>query len=110
MYGNFDSCGNADGDLFEYINFQQRYNIDARIERAKEPVKEVFLEPIPGPLKPQNVVDLHIQWLQSSTRLHSCAGDPIPAGEELRTAQIAENLHERHTTAGGTFWSMRKGT
>jgi hypothetical protein len=34
MYGNSIPAGSVGGDLFEYINFQQRYNIDARIARA----------------------------------------------------------------------------
>jgi hypothetical protein len=35
------------GDLFEYINFQQRYDIDARIQRALKRSKE-YLEPLPA--------------------------------------------------------------
>ena len=31
MYGNSIPAGSVGGDLFEYINFQQRYNIDARL-------------------------------------------------------------------------------
>jgi hypothetical protein len=31
MFGNSIPAGKVGGDLFEYINFQQRYNIDARI-------------------------------------------------------------------------------
>ena len=34
MYGNSIPAKTVGGDLFEYINFQQRYNIDARIARA----------------------------------------------------------------------------
>jgi len=34
MYGNSIPAGTVGGDLFEYINFQQRYDIDARIQRA----------------------------------------------------------------------------
>src|SRR3954451_21719028 len=34
MYGNSVPAGLAGGDLFEYINFQQRYDLDARIRRA----------------------------------------------------------------------------
>jgi hypothetical protein len=34
MYGNSIPAGTVGGDLFEYINFQQRYNIDARIAGA----------------------------------------------------------------------------
>lgn len=41
MFGNSIPAANADGDLFEYINFQQRYNIDARIQRANELSKKL---------------------------------------------------------------------
>ena len=34
MYGNSIPAGTVGGDLFEYINFDQRYDIDARIQRA----------------------------------------------------------------------------
>ena len=34
MYGSSVPTGRAGGDLFEYINFQQRYDLDARIRRA----------------------------------------------------------------------------
>ena len=35
MYGNSIPAGPVGGDLFEYINFQQRYNIDARPARLQ---------------------------------------------------------------------------
>ena len=44
MYGDSIPAVTAGGDLFEYINFQQRYDIDARIQRALKLSKE-FLEP-----------------------------------------------------------------
>jgi len=31
MYGNSIPAGTVGGDLFEYINFQRRYNLDGRI-------------------------------------------------------------------------------
>jgi hypothetical protein len=34
MYGNSVPVGKVGGDLFEYINFQQRYDVDARIQQA----------------------------------------------------------------------------
>ena len=34
MHGDSIPVGHVGGDLFEYLNFQQRYNIDARIARA----------------------------------------------------------------------------
>ena len=46
MFGNSIPAANADGDLFEYINFQQRYNIDARIRRANKLAMQ-YLEPLP---------------------------------------------------------------
>src|SRR5438128_12083514 len=46
MFGNSTPAGTVGGDLFEYINFQQRYDIDARIRRAQRLSKE-FLEPLP---------------------------------------------------------------
>jgi hypothetical protein len=48
MYGNSIPAGTVGGDLFEYINFQQRYDIDVRIQRALKRSKE-FLEPLPLP-------------------------------------------------------------
>ncbi len=46
MYGNSIPAEKAGGDLFEYINFQQRYNIGARIARANE-LSRKYLEPLP---------------------------------------------------------------
>ena len=34
MYGNSVPVGTVGGDLFEYINFQLRYDLDARMQRA----------------------------------------------------------------------------
>src|SRR5437867_8854007 len=64
MYGNSVPVETVGGDLFEYINFQQRYDIDARIQRARRLSKE-FLEPLPPGAVPRNSVDAHIQWLRS---------------------------------------------
>src|SRR5260370_42192317 len=46
MYGNSIPVGRVGGDLFEYINFQQRYNIDARVARAVQ-LSTVYMEPLP---------------------------------------------------------------
>ena len=64
MYGNSIPAGTVGGDLFEYINFQQRYDIDARIQRALKLSKE-FLEPLPPDASPRNSVDEHVDWLKS---------------------------------------------
>jgi serine phosphatase RsbU (regulator of sigma subunit) len=99
MYGNSIPAANADGDLFEYINFQQRYNIDARIERANELSKK-YLEPVPEGSKPQNLVDVHLQWLQSRPDYTSADGDQYRKAKSSEQVRIAENLHELYTTAG----------
>src|SRR5258706_13484255 len=46
MYGNSIPVGRVGGDLFEYINFQQRYNIDARVAPADQ-LSTIFMEPLP---------------------------------------------------------------
>src|SRR6266853_501578 len=56
MYGNSIPAGTVGGDLFEYINFQQRYDIDARIQRALKRSKQ-YLEPLPAGALPRNSVD-----------------------------------------------------
>jgi hypothetical protein len=63
-YGNSIPAGTVGGDLFEYINFQQRYDIDARIQRAVKLSKE-FFEPLRADEPPRNSVDDHVEWLKS---------------------------------------------
>jgi hypothetical protein len=41
MYGNSIPAETVGGDLFEYINFQQRYDIDARIAGARSMSEEL---------------------------------------------------------------------
>ena len=64
MYGKSIPVGTVGGDLFEYINFQQRYDIDARIRRAQKLSKE-FLEQLPRGVSLRNSVDDHVDWLKS---------------------------------------------
>jgi hypothetical protein len=47
MYGNSVPAGTVGGDLFEYINFQQRYNINGRIARALKLAK-VYVDAFPA--------------------------------------------------------------
>jgi hypothetical protein len=64
MYANSIPAGTVGGDLFEYINFQQRYDIDVRIQRALKLSKE-FLDPLPSGATPRNSLDDHVEWLKS---------------------------------------------
>jgi serine phosphatase RsbU (regulator of sigma subunit) len=99
MYGNSIPAANADGDLFEYINFQQRYNIDARIQRANE-LSRKYLEPLPGGSMPRNAVDVHVQWLQSTPDYTPAVETNYRRAKSSEQLRIAENLHELYTTAG----------
>jgi hypothetical protein len=99
MFGNSIPAANADGDLFEYINFQQRYNIDARIERANKLARQ-HLEPLVDGLKSRNAFDDHLRWLRSRpdyTPEDAIQYTKAKSSEQLR---IAENLHDLYTTAG----------
>ena len=64
MYGDSIPAGTVRGDLFEYINFQQRYDIDTRIEQALKLSKE-FLVPHTTGVPDHNSVDDHVEWLKS---------------------------------------------
>ena len=48
MYGNSIPAGPVGGDLFEYINFQQRYNIDARVRVLSRSPKSIWRLSSPG--------------------------------------------------------------
>jgi serine phosphatase RsbU (regulator of sigma subunit) len=99
MFGNSIPAGKVGGDLFEYINFQQRYNIDARTARALS-LSQKYLEPLSDGTTPSNEVDLHVHWLES--RAGFTAADAIQYREAKSSEQlrIAEELQELHTTAG----------
>src|SRR5580658_7956568 len=64
MYGNSIPAGTVGGDLFEYINFQQRYDIDARIARALR-LSQEFLQPHPPGASDRNPVDDLVEWFQT---------------------------------------------
>ncbi|MGA9461643.1 MAG: PP2C family protein-serine/threonine phosphatase [Terracidiphilus sp.] len=99
MYGNSIPAANADGDLFEYINFQQRYNIDARIQRAKD-LSTKYLEPLSEGAAPQNLVDVHLQWLRSKPEYTPEDAHQYRKAKSSEQLRIAENLQELYTTAG----------
>src|SRR6202167_347307 len=64
MYGNSIPAGAVGGDLFEYINFQQRYDIDGRIQLALKRSQE-YLEKLAIGASPRNSVDDHVNWLKT---------------------------------------------
>src|ERR1700704_5589040 len=99
MYGNSIPAGSVGGDLFEYINFQQRYNIDARIAGALKRSKQ-YLEPLSKDQASRNSVDEHVQWLKSKPGYNSAAAAEYRRAKSSEQLRIAENLQELYTTAG----------
>jgi len=99
MFGNSIPAANADGDLFEYINFQQRYNIDARIRRANKLAMQ-YLEPLPEGLADRNVVDAHLRWLKARPEYTPDEVAHYRKAKSSEQQRIAEDLHQLYTTAG----------
>jgi serine phosphatase RsbU (regulator of sigma subunit) len=99
MYGDSIPAGTVGGDLFEYINFHQRYDIDARIQRAVKLAKE-FLEPLRADEPPRNSVDDHVEWLQSRPGFRSEMETEYRAARSSEQVRVAEDLQELYTTAG----------
>jgi len=99
MYGNSIPAGTVGGDLFEYINFQQRYDIDARIQRAHRLSRE-FLEPLPSGMLVRNSVDDHVQWLRSTPDYTTEIESQYRQARSSEQIRVAEVLPELYTTAG----------
>ncbi len=99
MYGNSIPAGSVGGDLFEYINFQQRYDIDARIARALRRSVE-YLAPVPQGQLSRNSVDTHVEWLKSKPGYGDAGGAEYRRAKSSEQVRIAEQLRELRTTAG----------
>src|SRR6201993_1821249 len=99
MYGNSIPAGTVGGDLFEYINFQQRYDIDARIQRAVKQSKE-FLQPLRANELPRNSVDDHVEWLKSRPGFRSEMETEYRTARSSEQVRVGEDLEELYTTAG----------
>jgi serine phosphatase RsbU (regulator of sigma subunit) len=99
VFGDSIPVGSVGGDLFEYINFQQRYDLDARIARALRLSNE-FLEPLPQDQSPRNSVDAHVLWLKSRPGYQRGAATEYRKAKVSEELRIAEDLQELYTTAG----------
>src|SRR6266850_1350391 len=99
MYGNSIPAGSVGGDLFEYINCQQRYNIDARIANALRLSRE-YVELLPDGQIPRNSVDEHVQWLGSKSDPNDLREAGYRRAKSSEQLMVADNLRELYTTAG----------
>lgn len=99
MFGNSIPAGTVGGDLFEYINFQQRYDIEARIQRARSLAKD-FLEQLPDGLAIRNAVDDHVQWLKRRPGYRAEMEAEYRFAKSSEEVRAAEDLRELCSTAG----------
>jgi serine phosphatase RsbU (regulator of sigma subunit) len=99
MFGNSIPAGTAGGDLFEYINFQQRYDIDARIRQAQRLSKE-FLEPLPPGTLLRNLVDDQVQWLKTTPGYKPEMEAEYRFARSSEQVRVVEELRELYSTAG----------
>ena len=99
MYGNSIPAGTVGGDLFEYINFQQRYDIDVRTQRALKRSKE-YLEPLPAGAMARNSVDDHVKWLKSRPGFKPEMEAAYREARSSEQVRAAEDLRQLYTTAG----------
>jgi serine phosphatase RsbU (regulator of sigma subunit) len=99
MYGNSIPAETVGGDLFEYINFQQRYDIDARIQRAQRLAKE-YLKPLPPGVPTRNSVDDHVEWLKETAGYRPEMEAEYRFAKSSEQVRVAEDLPELYSTAG----------
>lgn len=99
MFGNSIPAGKVGGDLFEYINFQQRYNIEGRIARALK-MSQAYVEPLSEGASPSNEVDVHVRWMESRAGFEPADAMAYRRAKSSEQLRIAEELQELYTTAG----------
>ena len=87
-------AGAVGGDLFEYINFQQRYDIDGRIQLALKRSQEYPGEAACLVRAPHNSVDDHVNWLKSLAQASEVRERESPYREARSSEQVrvAEDL------------------
>src|SRR5271168_2958421 len=99
MYGNSVPAGAVGGDLFEYINFQQRYDIDRRSQLALKRSQGYLEKPEVG-ASPRNSVDDHVNWLKSRPGFSSEKETAYREARSSEQVRVAEDLRELFNTAG----------
>jgi serine phosphatase RsbU (regulator of sigma subunit) len=99
MFGSSIPAQTVGGDLFEYINFQQRYDIEARIRQAQQLSKE-FLEPLPPGVPMRNSVDDHVQWLKEQPGYRVEMETEYRFARSSEQVRVSEDLPDLYSTAG----------
>jgi hypothetical protein len=84
VYGNSVPAGKVGGDLFEYINFQQRYNIDARVARGVQLSRDYMDSKRGGPAK---LGGRTCAMAGVQTGIHRFDGHRVQKGEMFRASE-----------------------
>jgi serine phosphatase RsbU (regulator of sigma subunit) len=99
MFGSSIPAETVGGDLIEYVSFQQRYDIDARIRQAHR-LSQVFVEPLPAGSAPRNLVDDQVQWLKSIPDYRPEMEKEYRFARSSEQLRVVEELRELYSTAG----------
>ena len=99
MYGMSVPAETVGGDLFEYINFQQRYDLDERTRRAERLARE-YLEPLPPGAPVRNGVDDFVEWLKGTPGYLPEMETAYRLAKSADQRRVAEDLQELYDTAG----------
>jgi len=99
MFGNSIPAETVGGDLFEYINFQQRYDLGARIQRAQRLAKE-YLEPLAPGAPIRNAVDDHVRWLTGRPGYRPEMEAEYRFAKSSEQVRVSEDLPSLYLTAG----------
>jgi serine phosphatase RsbU (regulator of sigma subunit) len=91
MCGDSIPAETVGGDLFEYINFQHRYDIDARISNAFKMSRE---------FGDRNFLDDYLEWLKSRPDYRIELAAAYRELRSLEKVRVAENLACLYGTAG----------
>ena len=99
MFGRSIPAGIVGGDLFEYVNFEQRYDLRARIDQALR-LAESYLQPLPAGDGVRNCVDDHVEWMKSRPDYRPGMEGEFRFAKSSEQVRVAEDLQELYTTAG----------
>lgn len=99
MFGNSIPAETVGGDMIEYVSFQQRYDIDARIRQAHR-LSQEFAEPLPIGTAPRNLVDDQVLWLKTAPGYRPEMEREYRFARSSEQARVAEELRELYSTAG----------
>jgi serine phosphatase RsbU (regulator of sigma subunit) len=99
MFGRSIPAGVVGGDLFEYVNFAQRYDLQERIERARRLARR-YLNPLPPGEPVRDCVDDHVEWMKRQPDFEPRWEREYRFAKSSEQMRVADDLQELYSTAG----------